>query len=157
MNRPVDQCIIDLRDAPQKLKKANTVALFGNGGNLAVAQHMASDIFRHTGKFCYAPDSINTTALANQSDWKTPWMQYAEHADLVIGISCRNYASVSEALMSVRDKSDTILFAPVKHDALYTVVVPAKTYHEFECNVLWAIYMMMEEIGIDLPVLPHLK
>ena len=156
MNRPVDQCVIDLRDAPQKLKKANTVALFGNGGNLAVAQHMASDIFRHTGKFCYAPDSVNTTALANQSDWKVPWMQYATHADLVIGISCRNYASVSEALLSVRDKSDTILFAPVKHDALYTVVVPAKTYHEFECNVLWSIYMMMVEIGVDLTVLPHL-
>ena len=36
---------VDLRDAPDKLRKAKTVALFGNGGNMAVAQHMASDIF----------------------------------------------------------------------------------------------------------------
>ena len=45
------------------LKKANRIALNGNGGNLAIAQHMASDIYRHTGKFCFAPDSVNTTCL----------------------------------------------------------------------------------------------
>ena len=148
---------VDLRDGPEKLRKANTVALFGNGGNMAVAQHMASDIFRHTGKFCYAPDAINTSALADKNDWKVPWMQYAQHADLVIGISCRINAGVSDALMSVRDKSDTILFAPEEHPELYTIVIPAKTYHEFECNVLWQIYMMMESIGVDLPLLPHLQ
>ena len=40
-----------------KFKDANRIALIGTGGNLAIAQHMASDIYRHTGKFCFAPDS----------------------------------------------------------------------------------------------------
>ena len=35
---------VDLRHFPSKLHKARSVALLGNGGNLAVAQHMASDI-----------------------------------------------------------------------------------------------------------------
>ena len=42
---------VNLRHFPSKLMKAKSVAILGNGGNLAVAQHMASDIFRHTGKF----------------------------------------------------------------------------------------------------------
>ena len=137
--------------------KAQTVALLGNGGNLAVAQHMASGIFRHTGKFCFAPDSINTTALADKSDWKVPWMQYAKHADLVIGITCRKHAGVSDALMEVRHQCDTLLFAPEQHEILDTCIIPAKSYHEFEANVLWQIYMMMESIGVDLPVLPHVR
>ena len=148
---------VNLRHFPSKLNKARSVALLGNGGNLAVAQHMASDIFRHTGKFCFAPDSINTTALADKSDWKVPWMQYAKHADLVIGISCRKHAGVSDALMEVRNQCDTLLFAPEQHETLDTCIIPAKTYHEFEANVLWQIYMMMEHIGVELPVLPHLK
>ena len=103
---------VNLRHFPSKLMKAQSVALLGNGGNLAVAQHMASDIFRHTGKFCFAPDSVNTTALADKSDWKVPWMQYAKHADLVIGITCRKHAWVSDDLMEVRHQCDTLLFAP---------------------------------------------
>ena len=35
------------------LKESNRIALIGNGGNLAIAQHMASDIYRHTNKFCF--------------------------------------------------------------------------------------------------------
>ena len=148
---------VDFKHYPSKLHKARTIALFGNGGNLAVAQHMASDIFRHTGKFCFAPDSINTTALANSDDWKTPWMQYAKYADLVIGITCRKHAGVSDALMEVRHQCDTLLIAPEQHEVLDTVIIPAKTYHEFECNAMWTIYMMMEHIGVELPDLPHIK
>ena len=148
---------VNLRHFPSKFMKAQSGALLGNGGNLAVAQHMASDIFRHTGKFCFAPDSINTTALADKSDWKVPWMQYAKHADLVIGITCRKHAGVADALMEVRHQCDTLLFAPEQHEILDTCIIPAKSYHEFEANVLWQIYMMMESIGVDLPVLPHVR
>ena len=136
---------VDLRHFPSKLHKAKTIALFGNGGNLAVAQHMASDITRHTGKFCYAPDAIHTTALGGDGDWKVAWMQYAEFADLVIGITCRNCSGISNALMEVQDKCDTLL------------ICPQQTYHEFECTALWTIYRLMEHIGVELPDLPHIK
>lgn len=153
---------VDLKHFPSKLYKAKSVALFGNGGNLAVAQHMASDIFRHTGKFCFAPDSINTTALADKDDWKVPWMQYAKHADLVIGITCRKHAGVSDALLSLRQERvqetvDTLLICPEQHENLDTLVIPARSYHEFECNAMWSIYMLMEAIGVDLPNLPHIS
>ena len=148
---------VDLRHFPSKLHKAKTIALFGNGGNLAVAQHMASDITRHTGKFCYAPDAIHTTALGGDGDWKVAWMQYAEFADLVIGITCRNCSGISNALMEVQDKCDTLLICPQQHKSLDTLIIPAKTYHEFECTALWTIYRLMEHIGVELPDLPHLE
>ena len=49
---------------------AGKIALIGNGGNLAIAQHMASDIYRHTDKFCFAPDAINLTALGGDMTGK---------------------------------------------------------------------------------------
>ena len=138
------------------LKKANRIALIGNGGNLAIAQHMASDIYRHTGKFCFAPDSVNTTALGGDGDWKKEWLDYAvTGADLIIGITCRKHSSTSNALMSMRHQCDTLLFAPEQHEVLDTILVPAQTYHEFETNALWQLYVMMEHIGVVLPKLPH--
>ncbi len=154
---------IDLKHFSSKLYKAKTIALIGNGGNLAVAQHMASDISRHTGKFCFAPDSVHTTAVGGDNDWKKPWVaQYAKHADLIIGITCRKHSGVSNALMNmgqeiVKGTTDILLIAPEQHEVLDTIIIPAQTYHEFECNTLWTIYMMLESIGVDLPKLPHIK
>ena len=137
--------------------RASSVALIGNGGNLAIAQHMASDITRHTGKFCFAPDSVHTTAVGGDGDWKLSWMQYAKHADLIIGITCRKHSSTSDAVMSMRHQCDTLLFAPEQHEVLDTIIVPAQTYHEFETNVLWQLYVMLEHIGVILPKLPHIQ
>ena len=146
---------VDLKHFPSKLMKAGSVALIGNGGNLAIAQHMASDITRYTGKFCFAPDSVHLTAVGGDGDWKLSWMQYAKHADLIIGITCRKHSSTSDALMSMRHQCDTLLFAPEQHEVLDTVIIPARTYHEFETNVLWQLYVMLEHIGVVLPELPH--
>ena len=137
--------------------KAGNIALIGNGGNLAIAQHMASDITRYTGKFCFAPDSVHLSAVGGDGDWKLSWMQYAKHADLIIGITCRKHSSTSDALMSIRHQCDTLLFAPQQHEVLDTIIVPAQTYHEFETNVLWQLYMMLEHIGVVLPKLPHIS
>jgi len=148
---------VDLKHFPSKLMKAGSIALVGNGGNLAIAQHMASDITRYTGKFCFAPDSVHLTAVGGDGDWKLSWMQYAKHADLIIGITCRKHSSTSDAVMSMRHQCDTLLFAPEQHEVLDTIIVPAQTYHEFETNVLWQLYMILEHIGVVLPKLPHLS
>ena len=132
---------------------AEKIALIGNGGNLAICQHMASDIYRHTNKFCFAPDSVNLTAIGGDSDWKKPWIDYAEHAaDLIIAITCR----VSSPLVKVLEQTSTkvLLIAPKKHEFLDTIVLNATHYHQFEVNALWTIYMLMEYNGVELPKLP---
>ena len=137
---------------------SNSIALVGTGGNLAIAQHMASDIYRHTGKFTFAPDSVGLTALGGDGDWKHDWIKYANKgADLIIGITCRKNSGVSNALLDIsQEASDILLICPEQHELLDTLILPVRTYHEFECTALWTIYRLMEHIGVELPVLPHI-
>ena len=135
-------------------KNSKSIALIGNGGNLAIAQHMASDISRHTDKFCFAPDSVHTTALGGDGDWKKDWLEYAcRSADLIIGITCR----VDSPLAIELDKlsKDVILLCPLQHDTLETVVIKSTHYHLFEIKALATIYEMMEQLGVVLPTLPE--
>tara|TARA_B100001175_G_scaffold307695_1_gene307203 strand:- start:2887 stop:3321 length:435 start_codon:yes stop_codon:yes gene_type:complete len=132
---------------------ASKIALIGNGGNLAIAQHMASDIYRHTDKFCFAPDAINLTALGGDHDWKEQWIDYSEHvADLIIAITCR----INSPMIKVLEQTPTkvLLIAPKQHEFLDTIVIPATHYHKFECEALMTVYMLMEYNGVDLPKLP---
>ena len=134
-----------------KFKNANRIALVGTGGNLAIAQHMASDIYRHTGKFCFAPDSINLTALGGDGDWKESWLKYARKgADLIIGITCR----VDSPLTRQLENDNVILLSPKYHETIPTIRVESIYYHQFECKALYAIYMLMQETGVSLPTLP---
>ena len=133
--------------------KARSIALIGNGGNLAIAQHMASDISRHTDKFCFAPDSVHTTALGGDGDWKEEWIEYARSgADLIIAITCRVYSPMVKVLEKTNTK--VLLIAPNQHETLETIVIPATHYHKFECEALMTIYMLMEYNGVVLPKLP---
>ena len=102
-----------------KFKKARSIALVGTGGNLAIAQHMASDMYRHTGKFCFAPDSVNLTALGGDGDWKSKWLDYARGgADLIIAITCRVESPLTRQLVNL---DNVILFAPDYHDTIPTL------------------------------------
>ena len=147
---------MDKRISKEQLKifdDANKIALIGNGGNLAIAQHMASDIYRHTDKFCFAPEAIGLTALGGDHDWKEEWIDYAEHvADLIIAITCR----INSPMVKVLEQTPTkvLLIAPKKHEFLDTIVIEATHYHTFECEALSTIYMLMEYNGVELPKLP---
>ena len=147
---------MDRRLYQEQLKlfdNARKIALIGNGGNLAIAQHMASDIYRHTDKFCFAPEAIGLTALGGDHDWKEEWIDYAEHvADLIIAITCR----INSPMVKVLEQTPTkvLLIAPKKHEFLDTIVIEATHYHTFECQALSTIYMLMEYNGVELPKLP---
>ena len=134
-----------------KFKNANRIALVGTGGNLAIAQHMASDIYRHTGKFCFAPDAINLTALGGDGDWKESWLDYARTgADLIIAITCRVESPLTRQLVN----DNVILLSPKYHETIPTIRIESVYYHEFECRALYAIYMLMQQTGVPLPTLP---
>ena len=146
---------INIERAAKMLERASKIALIGNGGNLAVAQHMASDIYRHTDKFCFAPDSISITAFDVDGGWHQQWIDYAcQASDLIIGISCRIQSPLVTALEDVEYGMPILLIAPQKHKTIETIVLDVETYHEFECNALWTMYMLMEYNGVKLPKLP---
>jgi len=145
----------NIENAAKMFSRASRIGLIGNGGNLSVAQHMASDIYRHTDKFCFAPDSISITAFDVDGGWHQKWVDYACHtADLIIGITCRMQSPLVSALEDVEYGMPVLLIAPEKHKRIETIVLDVETYHEFEVNAIWTIYMLMEYNGIILPKLP---
>lgn len=121
------------------------IAIIGNGGNLAIAQHAASDMTRHLGKRCFAPDGVHLTALGGDGGWHQEWIEkYACFADLIIGITTRVDSPIA------RGGCD-IYVAPMQIPNVLTHVIPSEHYHEFECKALLSFYGMMEECGAHLP------
>jgi hypothetical protein len=134
--------------AEKKIKRAKRIALIGNGGNLAIAQHAASDFQRHLGKHCFAPDAIHMTALGGDGGWHQKWVDdMNKHCDLFIGITTRLDSPIAKSL----PKSKSLLIAPRIHDDIPTVVAAEFTYHEFECKALYRLYQLMEIGGAVLP------
>jgi hypothetical protein len=131
-----------------KVKRASSIAIIGNGGNLAIARHAASDVSRHLNKFCFAPECIHLTALGGDEGWHKKWVdQYGSNSDLIIGITTRLDSPIANALQN----KNAFLFAPKKHNIIDTIVIDKKTFHEFEVETLWQFYMLMESCGAILP------
>lgn len=128
------------------ITQANRIAIIGNGGNLAIAQHAASDMTRHLGKHCFAPDAVHLTALGGDEGWHEEWItKYGCFADIVIGITTRDDSPIAQSWLD-------IAIAPMEiMNATYTHIIKEKTYHEFEVAALLSLYHMMEACGAELP------
>ena len=145
--------------AKEMFNNAKSIGLIGHGGNLAICQHMASDIARHTGKFCVTANAIEITALQTDNPdvpWQQQWIDHCyNNIDLFIGVTCRLNNDIVKSLNTLSDRSKVLLIAPKKHDNIHTITLDqCRNYHEFEVNALWTIYMLMESIGVQLPELP---
>ena len=87
--------------AVEHIKMSRAIAIVGNGGNLAIAQHAASDLSRYLGKFAFAPDAVHLTACGSDGDWHDKWIKYAvNQADFVIGITTRLDSPITKGLES---------------------------------------------------------
>lgn len=147
----------------ESVKSAKSVAIIGNGGNLAIANHVGSDMNRYLGKFTFYPDAVHLTALSQDKPWHKPWIHYAsQNADVIIGITTRVKSPIADALAELPDHYDCFLFCPEKHPTVPTIVIDKDkcrridegkenlTFHEFEVEVLWQFYMLFHECGADL-------
>lgn len=124
------------------------IAVIGNGGNLAICRHAASDMSRHLGKFCFAPEGVHMSALGGDGRWHEAWINsYAVNADFIIGLTTRLDSPIANAL----EKKNAVLIAPKQHKTIETIVLDKPTYHEFEVAALYEFYMIMERCGAQLP------
>ena len=147
----------------ESVKSAKSVAIIGNGGNLAIANHVGSDMNRYLGKFTFYPDAVHLTALSQDKARHKPWIHYAsQNADVIIGITTRVKSPIADALAELPDHYDCFLFCPEEHPTVPTIVIDKDkcrrideekenlTFHEFEVEVLWQFYMLFHECGADL-------
>ena len=131
-----------------RIKQAKTIAIIGNGGNLAICRHAASDMSRHLDKFCFAPEGVHMSALGGDGRWHENWVNtYGSHAELLIGLTTR----ITSPIANVLEGKNSLLIAPVHHGTIETIVIDKPTFHEFEVAALWEFYMIMERCGAVLP------
>ena len=118
----------------ESVKSAKSVAIIGNGGNLAIANHVGSDMNRYLGKFTFYPDAVHLTALSQDRPWHKPWIRYAsQNADVIIGITTRVKSPIADALAELPDHYDCFLFCPEEHPTVPTVVIDRDNMSEFFC------------------------
>tara|TARA_Y100000593_G_scaffold95019_1_gene198402 strand:- start:8921 stop:9532 length:612 start_codon:yes stop_codon:yes gene_type:complete len=149
--------------------EATHIFLFGNGGNLAVADHAAIDISRLTDKNACAPGSgITATSIIGDKDattWFTKWLEYRlrgldPQRCMVIAFSCSTSGTSSEAnIKALKYASDlgascALISAQPKTDIDSEVVVVSQDvslYHTSEILSLALTYQLTHAAGFECP------
>lgn len=148
-------------DVEERMRAAERVFIIGNGGNLAVAQHAATDLVRLTEKAAHAPgDAVSTTALANDGGfegWLAQWVHNAlrgsaSDGTLLIGLSCSGVSpAVMRALQEAQQTGvDTVLISavePVAEAASAVIVLDTEYFHSAEILMTLLMYQLALAAG----------
>ena len=150
-------------------KEATHVFLFGNGGNLAIADHAAIDISRLTDKNAIAPGSgVTATSIIGDKDataWFANWLEYRFRGldpkqCLVIAFSCSTSGTSSEASIKALKyasgigASCALISAQPKTDIDSDVVMVSQDvslYHTSEILSLALTYQLTHSAGFECP------
>ena len=153
----------------RRFKKATHVFVFGNGGNLAVADHAAIDISRLTDKNGIAPGSgITSTSIigdGSAENWLKTWLEYRlrglnPEACLAIGLSCSTSGTSSDAIMKALTygvscgMSCAIISAQPKMNVgkeIISISQDVALYHTSEVLSLALTYQLTHSAGFECP------
>tara|TARA_R100000008_G_scaffold86571_1_gene80219 strand:+ start:1248 stop:1859 length:612 start_codon:yes stop_codon:yes gene_type:complete len=149
--------------------KATNIFLFGNGGNLAIADHAAIDISRLTDKNAISPGSgITSTSIIGDKDaesWFTTWLKYRLRGIdpsqcLVMGFSCSTSGTSSRATVNALEYaidqgiSGALITAQPKTDLSEEIIVISQDvtlYHTSEILSLALTYQLTHSAGFECP------
>ena len=150
-------------------RKSKLVFIFGNGGNLAIADHAAVDISRLTDKNAIAPGSgITATSIIGDEDalsWFKKWLEYRfrnidlDHA-CVICFSCSTNGTSSEASVRALNYAaengvpSVLISAQPKFDLdprIISVSQDVTLYHTSEIMSLALTYQLTHSAGFECP------
>jgi len=147
------------------------VLLLGHGGNLAIAQHAASDISRLTGKAAFAPDNPPlTTAVITEKNvaaYLINWISLQLRArdpgkGLVLGFSCSADTPSSESIVAACEYAQssgipaTLLSGTKKKSispGVNLLVSNTNYYHSSELVFISLFYQLIYEFCGSLPSL----
>ena len=150
-------------------KNATNIFLFGNGGNLAIADHAAIDISRLTDKNAISPGSgITATSIIGDKDaetWFERWLEYRLRGldmskCLVIGFSCSTSGISSRATVKALeyavalDIPSALITAQPKTDLSKEIIVVSQDvslYHTSEILSLALTYQLTHSAGFECP------
>lgn len=155
----------------EKFKAAEFVLFIGNGGNLAVAQHAASDVNRLTEKFALSPTNLSHfTAVACEEgveSWPMSWVQKTlasesrRHSAVLIGFSCSSDGASARSIVSASAEAASLgvpsflLTAQPKsvEQPVHVICVDAMHYHTAELIYMASFYQLIASSGCQLPAI----
>ncbi len=151
--------------------KAEFVYIFGNGGNMGVADHAAIDISRLTNKNAQCPGSgVRATSIigdTNFEDWFKTWLEMVSRGVdpkkcLVIGLSCSTVGASSNSIVNalnwaIENGMQASLFSAQPKINLDKKIIPitqyTKYYHTSEILSLTLTYQLTHAAGFDCPTI----
>ncbi len=153
----------------EDFRKATNIFLFGNGGNLAIADHAAIDISRLTDKNAISPGSgITATSIIGDKTaetWFERWLEYRLRGIdrtrcLVIGFSCSTSGTSSRATVNALEYAaeqgiqSALITAQPKSDINENITVVSQNvslYHTSEILSLALTYQLTHSAGFECP------
>ena len=140
---------------------SDLILLIGSGGNIAISEHMASDLSRHTEKSIFSPGSLADFTIRDPSmKIQNPYLRWVNKficfnkKILVIAISS---SGTSKSLIEVLDfakfeNANTWIFSgkteKTNHNTIY---LDTMHYHEHEITSMMLFYNIVNVLGFDLP------
>lgn len=149
--------------------KSTNIFLFGNGGNLAIADHAAIDISRLTDKNAISPGSgITATSIIGDKDansWFKTWLEYRLRGmdvgkAMVISFSCSTSGTSSQASVRALEYASnmgipTVLISaqpkPDLKEGIILVSQDVSLYHTSEIMSLALTYQLTHSAGFECP------
>ena len=157
------------RKVESLFKKAENIFMFGNGGNLAIADHAAIDVSRLTDKNCIAPGSgITATSIIGDKDaesWFETWLKYRLRGldtskCMVISFSCSTSGTSSNASIKALSYAAelgipaVLISAQPKVDLderIISISQNVSLYHTSEIMSLTLTYQLTHSAGFECP------
>ena len=151
--------------------KAEFVYIFGNGGNMGVADHAAIDISRLTDKNAQCPGSgVRATSIIGDTsfeEWFKIWLEMVSRGVdpskcIAIGLSCSTTGLSSNSIVSalnwaIERGMDASLFSAQPKEKLDKRIIPitqyTKYYHTSEILSLALTYQLTHASGFDCPTI----
>lgn len=142
-------------------KNSDLILLIGSGGNIAISEHMASDLSRHTGKSIFSPGSMTDFTIRDPNmEIQNPYLRWVnkfislKKKILLIAISS---SGTSETLLESLDKAklsgaDTWIFSGKTENTRHnTIFLDTSYYHEHEVTSMMLFYNIVNRLNCKLP------
>jgi len=155
----------------KQFSEAEHVFIFGNGGNMGVADHAAIDISRLTDKNCRCPGSgVRATSIIGDTSfevWFKEWLKIATRGIdaskcLVLGLSCSTVGASSNSILNacnwaIENNIDAAMFCAQPKEninpKITQIVQHAKHYHTSEILSLMLSYQLVHSAGFECPTI----
>ena len=152
-------------------KQAENILLFGNGGNMSIADHGAIDISRLTDKNAICPGSgiVCSSIIGDQGfeQWLETWVSYRfrnldPKKTLLIGFSCSTSGPSSNSIVSAlelgkKQGATSALVSATEKSNLDPDIIPVNLdvihYHTSEILSTILFYQLIHSAGFKCPTI----